>query len=184
MKANSCNTSAFSSYLTSDFQFALKHGFIDELREMIAIIGGELPLDAFVKQSGIQDEQKPKYYQGLSIGGKKMTSWARERSGGYQQRRDESVPPLLQAAFEGGLAAVEWFLSDTPFRLYKEYGVNNADDHRLKMLAKAHGGLDQAVSSWLKRRSESVLAFTLSMYPLSSRDGTLDFPFPLSGFLT
>ena len=163
MKTNSCNNSSFSSYLTSDFQFALRHGFINELSEMIKIEGAELPLDAFVKQSGIQDEQKPKYYQGLSIGGKKMTSWARERSGDYQQRMGESVPPLLQAAFEGGLAAVEWFLSDTPFRLYKEYSVNNADDHRLKMLAKAPGGLDQALSSWLKRKSKSTLPFTHPM---------------------
>ena len=165
MKTNSCNSDTFSSYLISDFQFALKHGFIDELREMITIIGAELPLDAFVKQSGVQDEQKPRYYQGLSIGGKKMTRWARERSGVFEQRTGESVPPLLQAAFEGGLAAVEWFLSDTPFRLYKEYCANNAADYRLKMLAKAHNGLDQAVSSWLKRRSKYTLSVIRFLSP-------------------
>lgn len=38
-------------------QELLKRGFIEELREMITILGAELPLDAFVKQSGIQDEQ-------------------------------------------------------------------------------------------------------------------------------
>lgn len=143
--------------LRADFQFALKHGFIEELGEMITIAGVELPLDALVKQSGIQEEQKPKYYQGLSIRGKKMTSWARERGGNRERATKESIPPLLQSSYHGGLAAVEWFLSDTPFRLYKEYGTNNADKPRLKMLAKAHGGLDQAIGSWLKQRSECHL---------------------------
>lgn len=148
------NSSSFCGFNTSDFEFALVEGFMNELRDMIKIAGAEFPLDALVKQSGVQEEEKPKYYQGLSIGGKKMTNWARERGGGnYEQALGKSTPPLLQAAFQGGLTAVEWFLSDTPFRLYKEYGVNNADDPRLKILAKAHGGLDQAISSWLKQRS-------------------------------
>jgi len=147
-------TSPFLGFDTSDFHFALEHGFIEELAEMIKFTGAELPLDTLIKQSGIQEEKKPKYYQGLSIGGKKMTCWARERGGGYQRALGESTPPLLQAAHQGGLAAVEWFLSDTPFRLYKEYGTKNANDSRLKTLAKAHGGLDQTFSSWLKQRSK------------------------------
>ncbi len=150
------NSSApyFGGFDSSDFRFALKHGFIEDLGEMIKIVGAELPLDSLVRQSGIQEEEKPKYYQGLSIGGKKMTSWARERGGPkYQRAMGESTPPLLQAAFQGPLPAVEWFLSDTPFRLYKEYGANNADNPRLRTLAKAHGGLDQVIGPWLKQRS-------------------------------
>lgn len=150
------NTSPFLGLDTSDFHFALEHGFIEELSEMIRFTGAELPLDELIKQSGIQEEKKPKYYQGLSIGGKKMTNWARERGGSYQRAIVESTPPLLQAAHQGGLAAVEWFLSDTPFRLYKEYGTNNANDPRLKTLAKAHGGLDQIFGTWLKQRSQSA----------------------------
>lgn len=147
------NTTSFSGFDTSDFEFCLQHGFIAELSEMIKIAGAELPLDALVKKSGVKEEKKPRYYQGLSIGGKKMTSWARERGGGYEQAMGERRPPLLQAAYQGGLAAVEWFLSDTPFRLYKEFGDNNNNDERLKMLAKAKGGFDQVTSSWLKQRS-------------------------------
>jgi len=148
------NPFPFFGFHTPDFQFALEHGFIEELSEMIKITGAQLPLDALIEQSGIQDEKKPNYYQGLSIGGKKMTKWARERGGGYQHAMGESTPPLLQAAHQGGLAAVEWFLSDTPFRLYKEYGTKNANNPRMKTLAKAHGGLDETFGSWLKQRSE------------------------------
>lgn len=120
---------------------------------MIKFTGAELPLDALIKQSGIHEEKKPRFYQGLSIGGKKMTNWARERGGAYQ-RALGSTPPLLPAAYRGGLAAVEWFLSDTPLRLYKEYGTKNVNDPRLKTLTKAHGGLDQTFGTWLKQRSK------------------------------
>lgn len=147
-------TSPFLGFDTSDFHFALEHGFIEELSEMIKFTGAELPLDALIEQSGIHEEKKPRFYQGLSIGGKKMTNWARERGGGYQRALGESTPPLLQAAYRGGLAAVEWFLSDTPFRLYKEYGTKNVNDPRLKTLTKAHGGLDQTFATWLKQRSK------------------------------
>ena len=153
MRTNT-NDTPFLGFYPSDFQYAIQNGFIEELSEMMAIAGAELPLDAFVKQSGVQEDEKPQYYQGLSIGGKKMTSWARERNGHHERTKEVTTPPLLQASYQGNLPAVEWFLSDTPFRLYKEYGAANADDPRLKALSKAHGGLDQAISSWLKQRSK------------------------------
>lgn len=149
--------SSWSGFDELDLDFARRHGFVEEMSEMIKIAGAELPLDELVKQSGVQEEEKPKYYQGLTIGGQKMKKWARERGGSsYWYAMGQSTPPLLQAAYQGGLAAVEWFLSDTPFRLYKEYVANNANDRRLKLLAKAHGGLDHAISSWLKQRSTSA----------------------------
>ena len=138
-----------------EFRFALEHGFVEELAEMIKIAGAELPLNALIQKTGIEDAKKPKYYQGLSIGGQKMTAWARER--GNDNHRNvifESVPPLLQAAHAGNLAAVEWFLSDTPLRLYKEHKDRNKDDARLRKLAEAPGGFHSAVGSWLKQRSE------------------------------
>ena len=140
----------------SDQIFALQNGFIEELSEMIRITGADLPIDQLVKRSGVQKEEKPKYYQGLSIGGKKMTKWARERGGINNHPVAKSTPPLLEAAYQGGLAAVEWFLSDTPFRLYKEYAESDAADPRLKTLNKAPGGIDGAIGSWLKQRSNSV----------------------------
>ncbi len=169
---------SLSRYYSMDFQYALENGFVEELQELISTAGAELPLDALVKQSGVQDEGKPKYYQGLSIGGKKMTSWARERGGStYHRVMGESTPPLLQAAYQGVLPVVEWFLSDTPFRLYREYGANNADSPQLKMLAKAHGGLDQAISSWLKQRSIAP-TFVIRLTSLTSSKVTSRFTLP------
>ena len=150
----------FKGFTSADWQFAVTNDFIDEMAEMIRYCGVELPLDDLIKQSGVTDDEKPKYYQGLSIGGKKMTNWAQahgERA--YRDGINEKSPPLLQAAHQGSLGAVEWFLSDTPFRLYREYGAKNSDDPQLKMLARAHGGFDLAVGTWLKQRSMPLLSF-------------------------
>ena len=120
---------------------------------MIKYTGVELPFDALAKGTGVSSDEKPKYYQGVSIGGKKMARWARERGGRYPTFA-QKASPLLQAANQGVLSAVEWFLSDTPLRLYQEYGANNLENPDLKKLAKAHGGFDEAVGKWLKYNGE------------------------------
>lgn len=151
---------SFTGSISVEFQFALTHGNIEALAEMVKIAGAELPIEALVKQSGVKESDRPKYYPGLSIGGKKMTKWAQEGGGRWSSNiPNDAIPPLLQAAYHGGLAATEWFLSDTPFRLYKEFGTNNSEDSRLKTLAKAHGGFDQAVASWLRRRSTYLIVY-------------------------
>ncbi|KAL8726219.1 MAG: hypothetical protein Q9166_006844 [cf. Caloplaca sp. 2 TL-2023] len=145
-------------YDAQDLQIALERGYVEEIAELIKFAGAELPLDALIKKSGIEDTAKPKYYQGLSIGGKKMTGWAREHGGSTSRNAmAESTPPLLQAAHAGSLAAVEWFFSDTPLRLYREYRDKHKDDERLQKLAEAPGGYEQAVGSWLKQRNNLAL---------------------------
>lgn len=155
MKGNKV-TQEYLGFDRSDFAFALDHGFIEEASEMIKICGSELPLKAFLKESGIDENERPKYYQGLRIGGKQMKGWAREHHGNApHEPLSRQTSPLLNAANQGSLVGVEWFLSDTPSRLYKEYGAANAKKPRLQALAKANGGFDQAVGTWLKQRSQA-----------------------------
>ncbi|KAL9021492.1 MAG: hypothetical protein Q9185_001285 [Variospora sp. 1 TL-2023] len=135
-------------FLAEDFLFALRRGYVEEMAEMIKISGVGLPLDALIKKSGIAQAEKPQYYQGLSIGGKKMTGWAREHGRkAYRSAMSKSTPPLFEAAMLGSLPAVEWFLSDTPLRLYMEYRDQNKDDKRLRKLAKAPGGFESVVDN-------------------------------------
>ncbi|KAL8689597.1 MAG: hypothetical protein Q9218_004772, partial [Villophora microphyllina] len=150
-----------------DFKFALEHGYVEEIAELIKVTGAELPVDALIESTGVEKAEKPKYYQGLSIGGQKMTAWAKEHGGRERPpSSNDSTAPLLQAAYAGGLAAVEWFLSDTPLRLYREYREKHEDDERLKKLAEAPGGFEQAVGSWLKQRNSLALhAAVLSPAP-------------------
>ncbi|KAI4103740.1 MAG: hypothetical protein L6R37_003668 [Teloschistes peruensis] len=151
----------------ADFKFALQHGHVEAIAELIRVTGAELPIDALIQTSGVEKAEKPKYYQGLSIGGQKMTAWAKEHGSHVRpSSATEKTALFLQAAYAGGLPAVEWFLSDTPLRLYREYRDKHKDDEKLKKLADAPGGFEQAVGSWLKQRNNLALhAAVLSSAP-------------------
>lgn len=54
-----------------DYQWALDHGKSQLLGLIIKRTGAGIPLDHLVKKSGVEMKQKPKYYQGLTVYGKK-----------------------------------------------------------------------------------------------------------------
>ncbi|MCJ1430937.1 hypothetical protein MMC27_000287, partial [Xylographa pallens] len=141
------------------FQFALNKGFMEIAGEMIAATGVSLPLDHLVEKSGIKEVKKPKYYQGLMLYGKHKSEWAQERESG--QRRHHNIiseeSPILTVAGHANLAAVEWFLSDTPARLYKQYCIDNKEEMRIIALSKAHGGFDKAIHDWLYTKIDLAL---------------------------
>lgn len=54
-----------------DFQWAVRHGKPQLLGLVIKRTGAGIPLDHLVKKSGVEIKQKPKYYQGLTVYGRK-----------------------------------------------------------------------------------------------------------------
>lgn len=54
-----------------EFQEIIEWGKVKILKEAIRRTGAGIPLDALVKESGVEVTTKPKYYQGLSVYGKK-----------------------------------------------------------------------------------------------------------------
>jgi hypothetical protein len=55
----------------SDFQWAVEHGKAQLLGLVIKRTGAGIPLDHLVKKSGVELKQKPRFYQGLTVYGKK-----------------------------------------------------------------------------------------------------------------
>jgi hypothetical protein len=68
------------------------------------------------------------------------------------------TPPLLHAALSGNIDSVEFFLSDSPHRLYSEFAKSKTGlaDPRLKHLKESSGGFDRAISKWLGADSELI----------------------------
>jgi hypothetical protein len=118
--------------------------------------GVGIPLNELIATSGVEIKTKPRYYQGLSVGGKKRADWA-QAPGGYQRVVEEKTPPLLQAAKLGSIDAVEWFMSDAPMRRYKEFAESNKHDKRIKTLEEAGKGFDKTIGSWLAMKCKFVL---------------------------
>ncbi|ODA83814.1 hypothetical protein RJ55_02330 [Drechmeria coniospora] len=144
----------------SDFRWAVEHGKTMLLGQIIKRTGAGIPLDHLVKKSGVEvDKGKPRYYEGLTVYGKKRQDWATAGRGMVTRTSGLRTPPLLHAALGGSLEGVLFFLSDTPHRLYREFGMSKAarDDARLQNLRESPKGFDRAISKWLDADNDLVL---------------------------
>lgn len=61
-------SSPMISFAYSDFELAIIYGRVEILEEMIKHGGSGMQLESLVKTSGVKFDEKPKYYQGLSVG--------------------------------------------------------------------------------------------------------------------
>ncbi|KAK4999248.1 hypothetical protein LTR66_001674 [Elasticomyces elasticus] len=141
---------------TTDWNYAVKLGRTELLGEIIKRTGAGMPLETLIKAAGVDIKEKPKFYQGLSIHGKKRKDWAQAGRKAVQHTK-HADPPLLYSAFSGSLESVEWFSGDTPKRCYQEFAAAHKDDKRLQHAELAHGGLDKMITSWLSTRSDLVI---------------------------
>lgn len=146
------------------FRTAIARGRTVMLGEMIKSSGAGVPLNNLLKDSGVEVKTKPKYYQGLSVGGKKRADWA-QAPGERRQVIEETSPPLLTAAQNANLDSIEWFSSGAPLRKYKEFAEANKNDKRIKTLQSGKG-LDKIIEKWLSSGSKC---------PLLLRDNLLTF---------
>ncbi|KAL7787534.1 ankyrin repeat-containing domain protein [Trichoderma ceciliae] len=142
-----------------DFLYAVQSGNTEALSLLIKRTGAGIPLDHLVKKSGVELKQKPRYYQGLTVYGKKRKDWAQAGRSMVVRTTGLQTPPLLHAALGGRIEAVELFLSDRPHRLYSEFAKSKAasEDPRLKHLTDSPVGFDRAISKWLGADNDYVL---------------------------
>lgn len=63
--------SGVSGILDGEFIWVVQNGRTQMLAEIIRRVGAGIPLDHLVKKSGVEAKAKPRYYQGLTVYGKK-----------------------------------------------------------------------------------------------------------------
>ncbi|RAL07027.1 ankyrin repeat protein [Aspergillus homomorphus CBS 101889] len=144
-------------------QFAMRKGHTDCLEELLRNTGADLPIDIMLQSCGIDIKKKPKYYQGLSIHGKKRADWAAAGRGNETSPRT-SNHPLLLAAFQGNLKSVEWYLSSAPERLYSEFITEHEQEPRLKLLAQQGDRMTAALTKWLSSKNHLLLHCAVLSY--------------------
>jgi hypothetical protein len=139
------------------FYKAIDLGRTQMLAEMIKCSGFGIPWTELTTASGVEIKTKPRYYEGLTIGGKKRRDWAAPPSGAVTNNAsEESEPPLIRAAERGSVESVEWFMSDAPMRRYKEFAEANKSDIRVRSLEKGKG-FDKTVSQWLNTKCKILV---------------------------
>lgn len=154
----------------NSFDRAITLGRTTILGEMIKRTGVGIPLDHLVESSGIKlPEEKPEYYQGLNVGGKKNARWAQAGNPNgdtYIYKARETTPPLLKAAKFGNLESVQWFLSDIPTTKYLEFAAAHENDKRVVALSKSEKGFKGTATKWLSMRRK--LSLPTNSYKISN----------------
>ncbi|KAI0478003.1 ankyrin repeat protein [Xylaria cf. heliscus] len=152
-------SSKFYTFRTLEFEYAILMGQTNMLAEAIRRTGAGIPLEELVKKSGTEMKTKPRYYQGLTVYGKKRADWANAGRNLVVKSTGSNVSPLLTAALSGALDSVEWFLGDAPMRHYREFGASKVarEDPRLKHLNESPGGFDRAIIKWLGVQNDLVI---------------------------
>lgn len=106
--------SGFYSFPVYDFKIAIEEGRVELLSEIIRRTGAGLPLESMVKNTGVELQVKPRWYQGLTVYGKKRcVSGHAQRPVLVLVRRDVNLqirhtertgPKLVDAASEARAA--------------------------------------------------------------------------------
>ncbi|KAF4455427.1 hypothetical protein F53441_2216 [Fusarium austroafricanum] len=161
----------------ADFKWAVEHGKTQLLALVIKKTGAGIPLDHLVKKSGVELKRKPRYYQGLTVYGRKRKDWANAGRGMVIKSTGLRTPPLLHAALGGSLESVELFLGDAPHRLYGEFAKSKAskEDSRFKHLKESPGGFDRAISKWLGADNDLVIHCAVLAHPGDRADELLEY---------
>ncbi|KAL5409584.1 hypothetical protein PMIN04_010972 [Paraphaeosphaeria minitans] len=158
-------SSGIPSFSGCDFNLAVEYGRTELLADMIKHAGAGIELESFVKSSGVKYREAPKYYQGLSVHGKKRPAWINAARGTYSEGVSDSVPPLLSAAFKGSLQLVEWFMGDAPARHYLDFAEAYKHDKYIDHINKSAGGFEKLLRKWLGTRRELALHLAVMAEP-------------------
>jgi hypothetical protein len=147
---------------SSVFISAIRLGRTAMLGEMIEASGVGIPLNDLVQKSGVELKKKPRYYQGLSVGGKKRADWAQAPDAYETRVIEEKIPSLLRAANLGSIESLEWFMSDAPMRRYKQFAESNANDKRIQTLKESGKGFEKTIATWMNAQSNFLYSVFVS----------------------
>ena len=154
---------------SKEFEQAVQQGHTDIVAEIIKVTGAAVPLQKMVQSSGVVLDEVPRYYQGLSVHGKKRKDWAERNAPRREKATESEHSPILRAIMIGNMKSVEYFLSDAPLHRYQEFVRTFHDNKRIQSLVQAEGGIDKALSNWLGTRAD--LALHMAVMAPSRRNG-------------
>ena len=152
------------------FERAIQIGNTDIVAEIIKTTGAGVPLQKMIQSSGVVINEKPRFYQGLSVYGKKRQDWAERDAPRTQRAKESEYSPLLRAILLGDMKSIEYFYSDSPVNRYLEFAKSFKDDSLISSLAKAEGGVEKALTTWLSTRSD--LAVHMAVMAPPEKDGS------------
>jgi hypothetical protein len=130
------------------FRLATQFKRLELIQELIRHWGYGIPTPKEDEAEEGTPKKANKFYQGLSIGGKKRTDWAVARGQGPKRSVvTENMSLALNAAQLGSPEIAEYFLSDKPRSCYEEYLKLNPEDEKAE-IAVSKGLLSNKERWW------------------------------------
>lgn len=155
----------FFSIKVNCLKLAIKLGRTKMLSTILSRTGAGIPLDDLVEKSGVEVKEKPKFYQGLSVHGKKRADWAMAGREMTVQKTGTAHSLVLVAAQQGSLDSLDWFMSDAPLRCYSEFAARYKHDKRLRHLSETGGGFERVIEKWLNARGYLLIHCAIMAKP-------------------
>ncbi|RPB14615.1 ankyrin [Morchella conica CCBAS932] len=122
-------------------RLALTLGRITMLEEIMKTIPFGIPFEELEESDEELQQQKPQFYQGLTVYGTKRKDWASSSYPAYGTESDKKHKPAHVAVSCGNLASIKWLLSERPYECLKEFMIANPNHIRAKILKKQGDGL-------------------------------------------
>ncbi|VUC26031.1 unnamed protein product [Clonostachys rosea] len=152
------------SFPRAEFEWAIANGRTELISLVIEKTGAGVPLESLVRLSGFKENKKPKHYQGLTVYGQKRGDWAKPRRGDNDPvDTGLHCSPLLLAVTSSNIETVEYFMSNTPYRLYSEFAKSKAaqGDMRIQHLNQTPDGYERCVSKWLTQNDNDLIQWVM-----------------------
>ena len=135
---------------------ALRLGRLGMVQQAIKTTGYLLPLSKLTTGTNDDDEEdegtrrKPKYYQGLSVYGKKRKDWAAPQNENPAAHYDPGVNcPLKSVTASDNLEAFKFFYEGGVLASYMGFLNKYKNDKRIRFLSRREGGIEGVLKTWL-----------------------------------
>lgn len=139
------------------FDTAASCGQIDMMERIIQVTGPLLPLTRLARKYGTKDnsDEKPKYYRGLSVRGKKRSDWM---NNDRDDSESDEVPHALEYIVSSrNLETVKWFMSGAPLESYMIYIESLKDNKDVQALQKHPLGVRGIIENWIMKFPNHIL---------------------------
>ena len=109
---------------------AVRLGRTDVLDELMRSCSFGIPYDKLRKNDPtLREEEANKYYQGLTIRGRKQKAWVESANPNGHTSSFYVFKPLQQAICMANMATVDWLYSERPWTCFQRFISDNAPDN-------------------------------------------------------
>lgn len=149
------------------FSFAFKLGRIHMLEYLMETITFGIPYSRLEKKDEEHQKARPKYYEGLTVDGRKRGDWVNRSFPAYSNTGDSLRKPIQAATVCGNLESIKWLLSDRPLICLRNFLAKHPSSRHARLLQKQGDNLEALLKDGLGIETSLLPFLALKRTPSS-----------------